>query len=791
MSAITQDYSGVAINYDNAYADSLALSYTPVAQTFVLPVNYTRGTNVGEQNIPDLSGFQILCHVSDVATAQWSWQIGYTNIQNPTLISQFNIVESGTTTGTYITGLVWFDILFDQPVTVSANQLDSTWIVILTPSNIDYVTYFLYNDQGFQPKTQGYLVSNIVAEDTDSQLYLDYINASNNLLPGPTLYPSSTLLPSATQGSGSPASFNFRVLALSADEGVDFLGNQYRSYVAVTDPNDINSLIANDSYWLSPPLPSSQAVVSQYFDMRATSSGERYGLINLVPDPSFEYDTGAPSTWGYTMPYGTISEFTVVEYQGNIFPPNGLKMLEVAAIDIPTAEAITVYTTDYIAITPGQSYSGTAWVAFSDASIASSAQLQFEWYSSIGSGMSANAGGTTVTSAAPGYVAFSAIAPTDCPLMRVSIVLTNAESTTDSVGAYIDSVCVIQGATPPATYFDGDYPGATWTGIPGNSASAQIVTPQLIDAPVVVDAINLVPLFPNQHFNIYFSNDDNGVTVPSTTDEWETKLWTLAQSFPGNFGNETVMLDQPITAKYIKVEMTNPQLQPYDPGFLQLPMIYKTFPSWVQNYFLSQINPPTYSTDQIVVVSDAISTIYTPPLGDLTSSPVIPSVPSPSSYTVGQQALDNTTLSQIDLNTTPYQSPLGSQSNSNTVLSSIVANQLSNTLTGPLQINEGPPSTYPPITTVSSWQRDAVLLDLLTPMMYFYYTCRHQYQLVSATLANNKAYFFGIANINFLRKQGTVIEDTPIYTETGQDFANASVNDFVMNTLGTWDTYAD
>lgn len=791
MSAIAQDYSGVAINYDNAYTDSLALSYTPVAQTFVLPVNYTRGTNPNEQNIPALSGFQILCHVSDAATAQWSWQIGYTNVASPFLISQFDIVQSGIATGTYTTGFVWFDILFTNPITVQSDQLNGTWVVVLTPSNIDYVTYFTYGNQGFQSKTQGYLVQSTSTEDENTQLYLGDINVESALYPSLTLYPSPSLLPSSSQNSGSAASFNFRLLTLSADEGVDFLGNQYRSYVAATNPNDINSLIANDSYWLSPPLPSSQAVVSQYFDMRTTYTVQQYGSINLVPDPSFEYDTGTPSTWAYALSSGTINSFTVVPYEGGIIPPSGIQMLNFSADNVAANGTMTVYTEGYIPILGGQSYSGLAWVDLTATSITASAVLQFEWYTSVGAGLTTSLGKTQVTNSAAGYVSWTAIAPANATLMRVSIVITNDESTTENLSAYIDSVLAMQSATQVTTYFDGDYPGSTWTGIPGNSASAQIVSPQLIDAPVVVDAINLVPLFPNQRFNIYFSNDDNGVTVPSTTDEWETKLWTLAQSFSGNFGNETVMLNQPITAKYIKVEMTNPQLQSYDPGFFQLPMIYKTFPSWVQNYFLSQITPPTYSTDQITVISDALSTMYTPPLADLTSNPVIPPVPSPTSYTVPQQPIDNTTLSQIDLNTTPYQSPLGSQSNSNTVLSSIVANQLSNTLTGPLQINEGPPSTYPPITTVSSWQRDAVLLDLLTPMMYFYYTCRHQYQLVSATLANNKAYFFGIANINFLRKQGTVIEDTPVYTETGQDFANASVNDFVMNTLGTWDTYAD
>ena len=236
--------------------------------------------------------------------------------------------------------------------------------------------------------------------------------------------------------------------------------------------------------------------------------------------------------------------------------------------------------------------------------------------------------------------------------------------------------------------------------------------------------------------------------------------------------------------------MTNPQLQRYDPGDFQLPMIYKTFPSWVQNYFLSQVNPPSYDTDQVVVVNDALSTVYSPFLGDLNSQPSLPNVPSPSTYVIPSNNLDSTTLGQINLDTAPYQSPLGTQANTSTALGSIVSNQLSNTLSGPLQVSEAAPPTYSPITTVSSSQRDSVLLDLLYPNMYFYYTSRHQYQLVSATLSNNKAYFFGIKNINFLRSQGTVVEDAPLYTETGQDMANAQLNDFTIDSSGFWDTYA-
>ena len=73
----------------------------------------------------------------------------------------------------------------------------------------------------------------------------------------------------------SSANYNFRLLAAIADNGTDFLGNEYRSCVIQTDAENISTTgglnpvtgSGTSFYWMSNPAPSPYAVSSLYFNV--------------------------------------------------------------------------------------------------------------------------------------------------------------------------------------------------------------------------------------------------------------------------------------------------------------------------------------------------------------------------------------------------------------------------------------------------------------------------------------------------------------------------------------------
>jgi hypothetical protein len=780
VNIISRDYSSISIDYNYGYDHVWDASDSSViCQTFMLPDGYARGSNPAEQRIPDISGFQILTHITDTTTAAFNWTIGYVTqpvfgVGNVT--SQITEVGSGTTQGASKSGMVWFDIIFDQAIPVTTDTINNIWIIQLECTDIDYIPFFHLGTGGYDNRIQGFIVTNLEAS------------------------PYSQNMITSLSSDNEPVSCNFRVLSLAGDSGTDFLNNPYRSVVLTTPVSNINASQVNiggiGNYWMSPALPASDAVASLYFDMRRSQNGSQNGQTNIVPDPSFEYDVlGTPSTWDYNLASGSIVNFSVINATTTIPASTGVQLLELSANTVAAHSYIQAYTNELLPVTGGLYYSGFANISWGASPPNAYGVLQYDWYSGTVDSPVYLSSSIGTIQAIPGgnqLASLIAPAPVGATLVRVTVTGYSASSSTQNITMYIDGICVIQDTVLPTAYFDGDSADCEWAGQPGDSSSVQIITNPISDDPIVVDALVLNPIFPNQHYNIYYSNDNNGNdATPVTSDDWENKLWTRAASLTSNFGNETQVLPQPIGAAYIKIELTNPQMQPYDPGTFQLPINYKTFPSWVQNYFFSQVDYPTWDTDQVVVQSDSLTTLYTPDLSDLQQSPVIPSVPSPTIYSTSSSSnLDNTTLGQIDLTVSPYQDALGVQADTTTIIGAISANQINNVIDGAQQVTEAAPPTYPAITTVSSLQRDSILGELLSPDMYFFYTCRHGYMEKQATIADNKAYFFGMNNIVFLRSQGEVVGDSTVYTETGIDMINASVNDFTLTNQGWWDTYA-
>jgi hypothetical protein len=314
---------------------------------------------------------------------------------------------------------------------------------------------------------------------------------------------------------------------------------------------------------------------------------------------------------------------------------------------------------------------------------------------------------------------------------------------------------------------------------------------------VVIDSVLIDPGTPNMYVNIYYSTDDEYTSDSMTASDWEQKLWSRVPNIYQVVGRQNYALPAPIHAKYMKLEFVNPQGQSYDPGQFQLPVSYKKFPTWVSNYFLQQYTLPVYTAGTVAVQYDALSLAYDYYLDDLQQLPNQPSgVPSTINTSLGSyftspssNAIDPTTLSQINLMFNSYQSPLGTFVNSNSTLGSVATQLRSNLVDGPVKTAESSSVSFTSLNTVSSLNRDSVLSEQTLPDMYFFITCRHMYKELTATFDYNRAYFFSVNDVAFMRNNYTVISDTPLYIETGADSVNSELCDFVVDGDGIWYSY--
>lgn len=92
---------------------------------------------------------------------------------------------------------------------------------------------------------------------------------------------SGTLTPHGTLGGTVP--LLFRLLAGTADSGVDFLGNVYRSAITSSSPESAAAIGTEIDFWLSQPNPSGFAVEALYLDIR--QNGQPAVVDRVTIDP--------------------------------------------------------------------------------------------------------------------------------------------------------------------------------------------------------------------------------------------------------------------------------------------------------------------------------------------------------------------------------------------------------------------------------------------------------------------------------------------------------------------------
>jgi hypothetical protein len=375
------------------------------------------------------------------------------------------------------------------------------------------------------------------------------------------------------------------------------------------------------------------------------------------------------------------------------------------------------------------------------------------------------------------------------------VVLTNT-ALTSTVDAYWDALMFTQITTLPP-YNDGDSIGWNWVGQAGDSSSVQIIISDAINDISVIDGVNIDPSTPNMAFNVYHSVDDSYSDNPTMTEtDWEQKLWMRVPQVFLCTQAQTYAFPEPITAKYVKIEFTNLQSQTYNPGNFTLPISYKKFPLWVANFFIIQLEISPFTASQVTVQYNALDFAYNYYLDDLDEEPASPvvapqgSAQQLTSYfsTVTTNTVDATTLAQINLILDTYSVPTGSIVTPGSMLSSLAANVV-NTLGNNSTSESSAALTPVNYTAVSTLNREPMVFEQSLPVMYFFLTCRHAYQELSAPLQYNRAYFAGVNAISFIRNNYTVAADTPLYIETGSDTTNIQLTDFYIGTDGTWFAY--
>lgn len=807
--AIIEELSGITLNQNvpptdgtNFYTATGAKFY----QEFFVPDDFLRGTADDEQRYPSLTGFQMAVTIDQgfESAAAFDWTLEYKVFE-----LDWIQVDSGTAIGAHSYGnRVWMNALFTKPIEFDGVRADSRFRIGIVSNNT--ATGTTIHQQvpydGHQAIINGNAIAVQLAPDKPFAFTLGGVkgiliyNSSEkaafySVQQGPTKFwysapnPLATTTVVARAANGLTAltrpsdsaefSFMFRVLALTADDGVDFLGNRYRSLVSFQSADNTSTLDnqASDRYWLSKPNPSRFAIESLYFDLRPVPSNH-YGIVNQITNPSFEVDNTGWATTGSTATIGTFARATDWQWSGHgslklAGTMAGVQIAELRSPVFPVkqGEAISASMVINILNAFNGSNQGTLSVQFD------SGGNTFALGTSSGTAIS----GTGVQTA----TVTNAIAPATTTQARLRL-QGNSSGGGDTFDIRVDSVMAAKSSTQ-VPYFDGDFNNHLWSGQPHGSSSIEVIPSDPDDSESVVDRIFLDPLTPGMYFSVYYTSDGD---KPTSEDEWDQKLWKVVPKTFYAVKREVHVLPQPIAAKYVKVEFSHLQARHYNPGDFARPITYKKHPKWVLDYFLARLDQQQALENQlgvqrIGIVYDALDIAYNYYLDDLGQEPDSPIEVQTSVATKNflgtlddqSDQVDPDVLNQINLSLVPYRNNPTSFAKSG-YLPGYVAKS---TIPDQYPIEGGNVPGTSEFADIQSLRNRAVAFERDFPVMYFYLTCRHGYRLVTAGFSHDRAYFAGINEIAFTRENYTAAHDNTQYVEPGADLLNIERNDFITD----------
>jgi hypothetical protein len=809
--SVTNNFSGVVLDQNATVTGSLAwrdgLGAQTIYQTFTLAADYQMGTTTIEKRYPDLSGFQVMITV-DVGYAQMAtldYTMGYYIYGEG-----WSPLADGTVIGAHTTGQMWFDVIFPTSVPVHTAMIGAPMRIGITARTASAGAFmqpvitnpdgtYVVNNTGFRATLTEGVPYPITLAGQQGFLLLTNGEVTFSIQQGisglwyvsPTAQGDAFLSDAVTPllGHETTASLDFRILGLTADHGVDFLGNEYRSCVIQQTGTGLST---TSPAWTSPPFPSRFATVSQYFDVRPQAVSPSVEYYNFVANPSFEWDAN-----GSNVPYGwqsTTQTATarLLEVQQN-WAFGGVQSLRSTIGFTGVASSFGGVQFPEFRAFPNTAFSASCMINILSLPTSGSVTLNLLWYTSLGVLAQTTQSIPMTTLGIQALSINGIVVPSSATNGTLSV--TCASNGSGTFDFYIDTVQITptQAIVP---YFDGDTIGCEWLGQRGRSLSAKLSTVEPADDTIVIDGIQLDPSTPNIAFNVYFSTDDAYTSNTMTETNWEQKLWQRVPEVYIATQAQEYVFPAPIAAKYMKVEFTNLQGQSYTPGSFAQPVTYKKFPTWVADYFVAQLELPSFVVNAVNVVNDALSFAYSYYLDDINQSPAVPD-PDPTSATStlttyfnqsnAANTVDATTLRQINLTMNSFSLPTGSIVDTSTLLGQAALSQIAQSPT-PLT-SERPTAVPPDYTIVSSSSREAVVFEQSLPVMYFFLTCRHTYKEVQASFGSNLAYFAGTNSISFVRHNYTTATDSVQYIESGNDTVNALRQDFDIDVNSVWYTY--
>jgi len=310
----------------------------------------------------------------------------------------------------------------------------------------------------------------------------------------------------------------------------------------------------------------------------------------------------------------------------------------------------------------------------------------------------------------------------------------------------------------------------------------------------VVDAIFLDPVTPNVNFNVYYY--DGTETPESSSDSWDSLLWKRVPKQFTATKRQNYLFPTSIYARYIKVEFTSLQAQSYLTGDFQKPVKYKKYPQWVFDYFLSvhaYVNNETYDPfiqNQVDVSFDILQLAFNYYKGDIIQTSTNPQdlkVVNESTDNLDQtvrnlliknadgvESLDITTYSKVKTNFDPFMGHPAMRSDFSSVLSNII---LANAQSTNYPV-EDKVVTSAATGIVSTQDRNHLISEKTIPHMYFFVESRHGYREAVAKLPEGKAYFVGIKELAFQRRDHKVLSNDNMYVTISGNEINLERNDF-------------
>jgi hypothetical protein len=317
----------------------------------------------------------------------------------------------------------------------------------------------------------------------------------------------------------------------------------------------------------------------------------------------------------------------------------------------------------------------------------------------------------------------------------------------------------------------------------------------------ILDAIRVNPATPGAFMHIYYSTEGWAGNAPDTLEEWESLLWTPVPQTYILDRNATLDLPRPVRAAWICLEFSNLRPVPMDlPSYPELPEVnYKEYPQYVFDDFANGFNIGINSSSSISGVETAevdifntfFSYVNTDPgnrinTGDSETSPTTDPILNILSSSTNSQ-IDPITLARITLNS-PQMFSGNIASNVDTIGQSLFDQ---NSAFFNAQKNSNVPSESifsrsdifgdQPVSNINNRDLHSFSHNAINPV-FFKNISRHFYSKVKARF-NKKAYYVGITDLEFLRKDYTIKRDDPFIHDV---LADSELGNSPLVEINTW-----